>query len=154
MRTLAAVLSLAGCSSALGPSSTPPTDDAVAAEIVALHDFFTGWFRGEVPNDDPSFAKFPDALAPGFVIVSPTGTLSDRDTVLAGVRGAHGSWGPDDSIRISNVAVRIRTDETIVATYEEWQRREGTERGRLSTVVFDSRLRWQHVHETWLPTTQ
>jgi len=135
----------------VGAPSEPPSDDAVAAEIVALHDFFTGWFRGELTHDDDGFAEFPDALAPAFVIVSPTGKLSDREGVLAGVRGAHGSWAAEDAIWIDNVVVRLRTAETIIATYEEWQRRGGEERGRLSTVVFDSSLRWQHVHETWLP---
>ena len=149
------MLTVAGCSRAVGAPSEPPSDDAVAAEIVALHDFFTQWFRGERPNDDAGFARFPEALAPGFVIVSPTGVLSERDRVLAGVRGAHGSWAAADAIRIESVTVRLRTADTIVATYEEWQRRGGDgERGRLSTVVFDHALQWRHVHETWLPVTE
>lgn len=133
--------------------STPPQvdDAAVNTEVVALHDFFTAWFRGEHPDTDEAFAPLPRALAEGFVLISPGGTLMARPAILGALRGAHTSWAENDTIEIRNTQVRQRTGDTIVATYEEWQRKGGVETGRVSTVVFTTQLRWLHVHETWLP---
>ena len=126
-------------------------DAAVTSEVVALHEFFEGWFRGEIVNDDAAFALLPKALAAEFVIISPSGAAMSRRAVLDGVRGAHGTWTPDDSIWIDNVVVRHRDAKTVVATYEEWQRRDGSERGRVSTVVLSTDGVWLHLQETWLP---
>ena len=72
------------------------------------------------------------------------------------MKNAHGQK-PGFRIEIRNVRLIYATGNTIVATYEKWQRntREaaGTGTGRLSTVVMDrgGALKWRHVHETWLP---
>jgi hypothetical protein len=53
-------------------------------------------------------------------------------------------------------------ESTIIMTYEEWQHTDiSTTTGRVSTVLFQviadeqekdrERLKWLHVHETWLP---
>ena len=48
----------------------------------------------------------------------------------------------------------------MLATYEEWQRNAlastPPDNGRVATVLFEDdraedRLRWLHIHETWLP---
>ncbi len=133
-------------------TTAPRSDDAaVEAEIVQLHDFFTTWFRGEVPDTGETFAPLPSALADGFVLVPPAGTTMDRTAVLQDVRGAHGSWSDTDRIEIRNAEIRQRSSDTIIATYEEWQSRGGKETTRVSTVVFTTELRWLHVHETRLP---
>ncbi|RMD60098.1 MAG: DUF4440 domain-containing protein, partial [Planctomycetota bacterium] len=49
-----------------------------------------------------------------------------------------------------------RSQEALLAQYEEWQRFEGRTTVRLSTVLFvrddtaPGRLRWVRVHETWI----
>jgi len=156
---VAMAVAFTGCSPSMdtrspSPSPSPiPTlsDAAVASEVVELHAFFQAWFRGELAADDAAFAPLAQALGPGFVIISPSGTAMSRAAVLDGVRGAHGSWGPDDRIWIDAVTIRHRDAETVVATYEEWQRRGGDERGRVSTVVFSADGVWLHLQETWLP---
>lgn len=129
-------------------------------EIVELHDFFTAWFRGDLANDGAAFARFEEALADGFTIITPGGIVLSRDRILDAVRDGHGS---DASARIWIEDVRVRQEscEVVIATYEEWQRSgEAPARGRLSTVVFqrdDAAMngwRWLHVHETWLPVDQ
>jgi len=63
---------------------------------------------------------------------------------------------PGFRIEIRNVQLIHATESTAIARYEEWQRKEqeGAEydSGRVSTVVFsrEDRLKWLHVHETWL----
>ena len=53
--------------------------------------------------------------------------------------------------------VRREFDGYLLATYEEWQRNglasTPFDNGRLATVFFATgeRLRWLHIHETWLP---
>lgn len=134
--------------------------DAAEREIVDLHAFFEGWFRGELPNDDASFARMSDVMEPGFHIVTPQGDLLGRERILQVVREAHGR-DPESRIWIENVQVRESSSEIVVAMYEEWQQ-SGDEpaRGRLSTVVFRKAesaphgLTWAHLHETWLPRAQ
>ncbi len=129
--------------------------DACRREIRALHQFFEGWLRGTRPDTDASFRRLHRALAPAFRLISPAGDWRRRGDVLRGLRSAHGSR-PGLTIDIRNVRVRRNGQQVVAATYEEWQRSESTEDGRLSTVVFARRpeaptgLRWCHVHETWL----
>lgn len=139
--------------------AAPDLADAGAREIVDLHDFFVRWFRGEVPDTRAVWARVADVLDDGFVLVSPEGEIYDCDTLLSGLRDRHGHHGPASDFTIWTRSAQLRhADETMaVVTYEEWQRRNGKERGRFSTAVFarDPRgphgLRWLHVHETWLP---
>lgn len=121
------------------------------SEIIGLHAFFERWLAGE--TDDLS--RCEAVLADGFAMVGPGGNLIDRETLLENLRAAHGERVV--GIRIENYAERTIGDELRVATYEEWQDEQGTERGRLSTALFRARadtpfgVEWLHVHETWLP---
>jgi len=132
---------------------------ACEREIEALHRFFVDWFRGALPDTDEAWSRFADAVAPGFTLVAPSGEAFDRDALLEGLRGRHGAEGPasDFAIWIRNFRDRHVTAGLATVTYEEWQRRAGEERGRLSTAVFladaqaPNGVRWVHVHETWLP---
>ncbi len=152
-----ASLVLFGCAPQMSPSTTGVvtiTDAEVRAEVERLHDVFTAWFRGD---DSATLDPVRDALAPSFVIVSPRGTVADRNATLTGLASARGTWGTTDMIEIENLVVRQRTATTVLATYEEWQSRAGSRKGRVSTVMFavdrdrPGELRWLHVHETWLP---
>lgn len=131
--------------------------DRVEQEIVELHRFFEAWFRGRLPQDETSLARFADALADDFVIVTPDGVAIEKTEIVDAVRTSHGV-DPAAGIWIKNVVTRTRSRTIIVATYEEWQQfGADTPRGRLSTVVLENddgapgELRWLHVHETWLP---
>jgi len=156
---LVAALVLTACSApsqrrAAGFSETT-MDLRAATEIEQLHQFFQDWFRGELDKTDEAFARFENALSPGFIIISPDGAAHDRESILDAVRSGHGS-DPSAEIWIRNVRLRATGRDHVLATYEEWQRLRGDERGRLSTVLFDrddeaaNGLRWRHVHETWL----
>ena len=130
-------------------------EEAVRGDVVALHDFFVGWYGGELP-ESAFETEFLARLDPAFTIIMPSGAELDMATLSRAMQDAFGQK-PGFRIEIRNVRLKSYTDDTIVATYEEWQRntREagGTGTGRLSTVVMNRgrSLSWRHVHETWLP---
>ena len=133
----------------------------VCAEIEALHDFFTGWFSGALPQSDEVFARgLADHLHPEFEIVLPSGTVHDRDGILTPVRQA---WGTNPGFSAVVRDVRILGDwphgksgeGLVLAAYVEAQTgaRNTTPADNLrhSTVLFErmaGRLVWRHLHET------
>ena len=136
-------------------SVDPILEEMVREEVVALHDFFVGWFSGKLATDafETQFlARFDE----DFILIPPAGIvlpLQDFKTVFF---DAHGS-NPDFRIAIRNVRLRRLMGGFVLATYEEWQRNalasEPPDNGRVASVVFaaSSPLKWLHVHETWLP---
>lgn len=128
-------------------------------EVEDLHRFFTDWFNGAQPDTDATWSMFEHVMAPGFALVTPGGQLLERAALLESLRPLHGQHPPEAEFAISirGFAVRHIGAEVVVATYEEWQTLNGAERGRLSTAAFErnpampNRVRWLHVHETWLP---
>lgn len=128
--------------------------NALEIEIKDLHSFFEKWFAGDLPDDDVSFARLEDALAPAFTMVSPRGEHLDREAVVDGVRRAHGA-GPR-RIWIDNVELLDSANDRLTAAYEEWQEDDGETTARLATVVFSvdfnarNGLKWLRVHETWM----
>lgn len=129
-------------------------------EIVELHRFFTEWFNGVLPDTDATWSALENGLAPGFVLVTPYGTVLERDALLASLRPTNGQHGPEAGFKIGirNFTCRHVGEHTVVVTYEEWQTLDGRETGRISTAVFErnpgmpNRVRWLAVHETWLPS--
>jgi len=124
-------------------------------EAIELHEFFEQWYRAELEPD--AFERFDQALADGFVIVSPSSAVLERDAILEAVRAARGS-DASARIRIENFVARKRERDVLIATYEEWQKLgDDPERARLSTVVLraddtaPNGWVWLHVHETWMP---
>ena len=135
--------------------SAEPLEARGEREIVELHAFFQGWYRGELEGGD--FERFAAVLAEEFVIVLPGPRVLDREAILDGVRGQHDS-DPRAEISIRNVRLQQKFGSTAIFTYEEWQSRRGEPaRGVLSTVVFGfddetpNGLVWLHVHESELP---
>lgn len=128
-------------------------------EIADLHRFFVDWFRGEVPQSDAAWARVTSALDGDFQLVTPDGEALPREILLEGIRARYGQHGPtsDFTIWTQRVEVRYADATFVLATYQEWQRCDGEERGRQSTALFapdpqaPHGLRWRHVHETWLP---
>ena len=132
--------------------------EEVRAEIVRLHDFFTGWFTGTLPGDafDEGVAA---RLHPGFENVQPAGKAMARDVLLNGLRAAHGS-NPDFRIEIRET--RLLGDwpdcGLVLAGYVEAQfgARNTTppDNLRRATVLFESGAKgliWRYVHETAMP---
>jgi Uncharacterized protein conserved in bacteria len=130
-------------------------------EIEELHALFVRWYRGRADRDE--FGRVERALGGSFELVSPDGLVSDRETVLAGVREQYDSRTGFD-IEIRNLeAVDIEGDRALVR-YEEWQSGQTGPgaTGRLSTALFAPpgttdgdpgtrpAARWLYLQETWL----
>ena len=80
------------------------------------------------------------------------------DDIGTGIRSGYGS-NPDFRIAIRNVKVCRVLDQYILATYEVWQRNarasKTPDNARIATALFENaeRLRWLHIHETWMPAS-
>lgn len=131
-------------------------------EIVELHQFFQGWYRGELANSEPQFARFARVLAANFTMITPTGSLNHREAILTMVRHNYGSWRERNGrIWIENIVLRWQDEGNCLLTYEEWQELDEHITARLSSALFCSyydathdtqAAQWVHLHETWLPT--
>lgn len=149
------ILGLANSVSAVASEEREMSElDVVEKEVRELHRFFQDWYRGKL--DDEAFRRFPGVMGEGFTIILPDASVLPRETIVEAVRSQKGS-DAEAELWIENVRVIHSESEFVVATYEEWQGREGRDaRGRLSTVVFmrdeetPNGLIWRHVHETWL----
>ena len=130
-------------------------ESEVRDEIVALHEFFVGWFSGTLPTSAFE-TQFLPRFSPDFLLIPPAGILLTLEDFQAGLRASHGT-NPDFRIAIRNVRLRGVLDSHLLATYEEWQRNalasKPPDNARIASVVFNRApsLQWLHVHETWLP---
>ncbi len=138
------------------PSNTAAQSHPEATrEIVRLHDFISGWFRGEIATDrfQPDFA---DALHDAFENIQPSGVVLSKADLLDPIRAAHGT-NPDFRITIEAPRRVAEYPGQIVMTYVEFQqgaRNSSPENRRRSTVLFETgaeRLIWRHLQETGLP---
>ncbi|MEE2941741.1 MAG: DUF4440 domain-containing protein [Planctomycetota bacterium] len=125
-------------------------DELVRAEIAELHDRFARWFND---RDEAAIAGIEGALAPGFVMVTPSGRLQERDELMLALRASGGR-------RPIELATRVLRVEALgagrsMAVYEETQREKGQTRIIVSTALFEQAsgspggVRWLHVHETF-----
>lgn len=126
-----------------------------AVAIEDLHDFFVEWYAGAAGPAE--FDRMENALAPTFEMVAPDGRRHDRAAVLRMVRESFDRDDPDEfDIDIRGVSVIREMGAHATVRYEEWQRRGGTETGRVSTVLFredetaPEGLAWLDLHETWI----
>ena len=125
-------------------------------EVIELHQFFQDWFNGNLATTKAYFARLTDVLGAEFVIVGPDGRLTERATLITGLRQAYGSRN-DFKIWIENFRFHSYRGSMVVVTYEEWQQAgDGSIAARISTAVFQEKVgtpngvMWLHVHETWL----
>lgn len=124
-------------------------------EVIALHDFFVGWYNASLP-ESAFDTEFMARLDDGFTIIMPSGARLDHETLVSSMRASYGKK-PGSHIEIRNVCLLQATGGIAVAQYEEWQYNQqaspGVGSGRISTVIFSlgDKLQWLHVHETWLP---
>jgi hypothetical protein len=139
-------------------SVTHSLEKAVSVEIEALHTFFVSWFGGQQPSSESGFETgLTSRLDKDFILIQPSGATLDRDELLTAIQSGYGS-NPEFRIAIRAVVIRRVFDTLVLATYEEWQRNakasQPSDNGRVASVLFrrdHDRLRWLHVHETWLP---
>ncbi len=130
----------------------------VTAEIEGLHRFFVEWFTGVIPRSDELFERrYASRFAPECLLIPPAGITLDNARLAQAIRDNYGK-SPGFAIAIRRVVVRWQRGDTILATYEEWQRNarksKPPQNGRAATVLFadhGERLKWLHIHETWLP---
>jgi hypothetical protein len=136
----------------------PPSEIEIATEISRLHNFFTQWFAGAIPDDESMFDReVGDTLVDGFVNIQPAGTMLSRDILLEQIRSGHGK-NPAFNISVENVRLHHHLPgDILLVTYEEYQQgamNSASENGRLSTALLrpiDGRFEWLWVHETALP---
>jgi hypothetical protein len=136
-------------------------EERFQAEIDRLHDFFVQWFTGTIDNDELAFAsKVQDSMHPNFHLINPQGVLTPRAPLLQALRQAYGCR-KDQVFRIEcrnvhQVKQAVVGTNTYLVTYQEWQQvgPETTQTARLVSAWFqlsNDRLKWKHVHETWMP---
>ena len=142
----------------IGRTEVEKTMAQCKVEVEELHQFFQDWFNGVLPKTEEAYERFRNALGDGFEIVPPSGQLLSRDPLLIGLWSSHGR-NKDQPMRIWVEDVRVRqiSEHVFLATYQEWQERDGETKARLSTAIFKrakaqvNGVLWQHVHEVWLP---
>lgn len=125
-------------------------------EIRQLHDFFVGYYTGT--RED--FERVEEALGSGFELVHPSGEISSRDDVLAGIEDNADSHDSGDfDIEIRNVDPVERGENRALLRYEEWQTTPEGTTGRLSTAYFApaeaasvASAEWWYLQETWIET--
>ena len=126
-----------------------PEDCDCFDEVARLHRFFQDWFRGDLERAD--FTICEDALAPGFVMITPGGELIDRDEILEAIRRHRARESKSFSIETVGRSCRRLGDVHLVA-YEE--RQTGVRSTvRLSSAVLTTvgpKFLWHQVHETWV----
>lgn len=135
-------------------------EDRCARETVRLHDFLEAWLVGALDRTPEVFAAFEAALADPCTVISPLGTRTERQALVAEFEGLHGVLVADRGAFV--VAVRgVRTEAVLgdhaVLTYEEWHERGEDRSARLTTALMREQpsaplgVAWVHIHETWLP---
>jgi hypothetical protein len=124
-------------------------------EIESLHAWFGAWFRGEI--EDNTFRRFTDSLAPSFVMFDPSGTVREREEVVATILGLRGARTVD--IWVTDLHAVWAEKDLALVRYLEHQRSATGETVRRSTASFRrmdeaaSGVQWLHVHETWLESS-
>ncbi|MEM8793026.1 MAG: DUF4440 domain-containing protein [Pseudomonadota bacterium] len=124
------------------------------AEIIRLHDFFTGWYKGAIPRTALE-TDFTAVMHPEFQLIMPAGKVYTKDDIVEVIDGGHGQ-NPDFRITIETVELAGTWPGLILASYIE--RQEGAKNSaavnrRRSTVLFeagDDWLLWRHLQETWV----
>ena len=132
--------------------------DACLAEVHEFHEFVEAWLAGRATRDDETYERAHAVLADDFEIVSPSGERRSRATLLDELEAAHGlhaDSSPPFEVDVREVRHRYTAGELCLVGYEEWQRVDGDETGRVSSALFrrdetaPNGVEWLHLHETW-----
>ena len=120
-------------------------------EIDELHEYFEAYFLGTTSSLD----RLEAALAPGFTMTSPDGSVSGRAESVRMVADGHAHTS---SLRIETTDhhLVVETGQVTVASYIETHHLAERRNDRRTTVVFErsaeapNGLRWLHAQETWI----
>jgi hypothetical protein len=121
-------------------------------EVRALHEFFVGWFRGDLTD----FAPCAAAFAADFRMITPDGAAHDRAAVMQRLIGARASAPADFAIDILQPHVAWQSADAVLLEYVERQYRDGRIGERKSTGLFTDEIAaprgvvWRHLQETWM----
>jgi hypothetical protein len=135
-------------------NSTPSLPDLAWQEVVALHAFFEAWLRESESVMD--FSEVEAAIGRDFRLISPDGKMEEREAVLAWIRDARGSRGPDFKIVALDPRAIWTGDGAVLLEYSEQQYRDGQTTRRRSTALFLANpaaprgMEWRHLQETWI----
>ncbi len=132
--------------------------DAVRTEIEQAHIAFVDWISGTAERSEEVFRRlFLDRFDRDLVLVQPAGVAVHMRDFGPGLERSHGD-NPDFRIAVRDVMLLREHGELVLASYTEWQknatRSTPRDNGRIASVWMRrdaDRLRWLHVHETWLP---
>lgn len=129
-------------------------------EVNEFHTFLRDWLVGAVPRTEEEFARFAGVMGGGVEVISPLGTITERDALVSEFESLHAVLADDaDAFRIwiENFRFRWIKGDHAMVTYEEWHQLGDDKSARLSTAFFRKEpstpcgVVWLHVHETWLP---
>ncbi|MFT4649188.1 MAG: hypothetical protein ACI9X4_002426 [Glaciecola sp.] len=131
------------------------TSEQIAVhEVLDLHEFFEDWLSGRGPNSAEYFARLSRSLEHEFQIITPAGILISRASLIEGLAGGFASCGAEFKLCVRNTQARMVGEGLCLVTYEEWQSKDGIEKGRLSSAFLrctsQGPCTWVHVHETAL----
>jgi hypothetical protein len=135
-------------------SSSPSLSDLAWQEVVALHAFFETWLGESESVMD--FSEVEAAIGKDFRIISPDGTIEEREAIVSWIRGARGSRGSDFRIDASDPHAIWAGDGAVLMEYTEQQYRAGQTTRRRSTALFLASpaaprgVVWRHLQETWM----
>jgi hypothetical protein len=128
--------------------------DLAWREVVALHAFFETWLQESESVMD--FSEVEAAIGKDFRIISPDGTIEEREAVVSSIRNARGSRGPTFTIGVLDPHAIWASDGVALLEYTEQQYRDGRTTRRRSTVLFladpaaPRGVVWRHLQETWM----
>lgn len=126
---------------------------AARAEVIARHDFFVGWFTGQLPQ--AAMDASARAFAPDMQMIPPDGRMIDAAQVIAMLQAARGMRAADFSIRVEIGSARLLGALALVV-YDEHQSLEGRHTSRRSSALFSADpdapegVVWRHLQETWI----
>jgi hypothetical protein len=129
--------------------------DQAWREVVALHAFFESWLR-EGGHAGLDFSEAEAAIGRDFRMVSPDGTIGDREEIVSSIRGERGTREPDFRIIAVDPKAVWAGDGAVLLEYTEQQYRAGRTTRRRSTALFladpaaPRGVVWRHLQETWM----
>lgn len=140
---------------------TPPAVDARALhdEVLEFHALYCRWLRGGFDGEQGAFdAQWLPRFHPRFSLVMPGGLALGMDDLRALFDESYGS-NPDFATDVREFELLHLDGGTALVRFEEWHRGSlnspRVDNGRLSSVLFvlddPARVRWLHMHQTWLP---
>lgn len=150
----------AGSAAATTPAAVPdlrvPNRPAWENEARQLHEFFLGWYRGEIADTDENYARLADVLADDFMLITTGGFCVSREQMLQMMRGEHGTK-PDLRLDTDGYSLRFEEGGVVLFTYRENGETGGRRKSSLISVVMrkapgtPNGLRWVHLHEVAAP---